>query len=236
MSLSTWLDILFVRSLLAIYDYVFSTLSALVGSPGTALLLFGVVLNTGLMPLYRHMERVGRARAEGLRAMESEIARMKAHYRGRELHYYVRTIHRQFGYRPISVLTSSGALYLEIAVFLSVFRYLSTLWVFTGTPFLAIRDLSQPDQLLFGLNLLPFVMTALNAASALVYSPTVNARRTSLAIAALFAIVLYDSAAGLVLYWTSNNLFSLLRNVADRWVLPRLKRGSWPLFGGARER
>ncbi len=40
-------------------------------------------------------------------------------------------------------------------------------------------------------------------------------------LATIFLVLLYESASGLVLYWTVNNLFSLARSMAGRLIMPR---------------
>ena len=56
-------------------------------------------------------------------------------------------------------------------------------------------------------------MTAINVASAFAYVDERRKRIQALALAALFLRSAPRSPSGLVLYWTSNNLFSLLRNL-----------------------
>jgi membrane protein insertase Oxa1/YidC/SpoIIIJ len=101
-------------------------------------------------------------------------------------------------------------------VFLTVFRYLSGLEEVAGQGFGPIADLSRPDGLLGGVHLLPLLMTAINAASAYYYVDDRNKRLQAWALAVVFLVLLYRSPAALVLYWTTNNLFSLVRNLAGR--------------------
>ncbi len=216
MSLAGLLDVFYFQPLLAIYDFVFWAIHTIVPSLGASLILFGIVLNLALLPIYRRMEHAGRERAAARKAMDAEIARIEAHYKGRERYYYVRTIHRHFRYSPISVVFTSGALYLQMLVFPTVYHFISTLWVLNGARFLAISDLGRPDALLFGANLLPIVMTLLNVGSALAYSPSKSGRLLALVVAVFFLVLLYGSPSGIVLYWTSNNAFSLFRNLAQR--------------------
>ena len=107
-------------------------------------------------------------------------------------------------------------------VFATVYRYLAGLEDLAGASFFAIADLGQPDGLLRGINLLPILMTAANFASATIYGDTRSKRLQAYGLAVLFLVLLYGSRSGLVLYWTSNNLFSLLRNWIEHRLVPRL--------------
>jgi membrane protein insertase Oxa1/YidC/SpoIIIJ len=219
LSLTSLLDSWFVQPLLEICGAVFAFILDFIPSPGLALVAFSVVVNLALLPVYYHMERAGRASASSREAMRAEIKRIKAHYKGRERYYYIKTIYRQFGYRPISVVFTSTDLYLQILVFATAYRFISHHPLMLGSSFLFISDLSQPDGLLFGANLLPLVMTAFNVLSALLYSGEKAKRRNAFILSGLFLLLLYNSSSGLVLYWTTNNAFSLVRNLFDRKIV-----------------
>lgn len=225
MSVVDFLDNLFIRSLLLIYDDVFNQLLFAFGSPGWGLVAFSVIVNLALLPIYLQMERSARSGVDRREAMNKEIARIKAHYKGRERYFYIRTIHRHFGYRPISAVFSSGDLYLQILVFATVYRYLADHPLLQGASFLTIPDLGRPDGLLFGLNLLPILMTLFNGISAMLYDGEKAKRRNAFILALLFLILLYRTPAGLVLYWTCNNAFSLVRNLIDRKIARTLPPG-----------
>jgi len=219
------LDHLVMQPLMVIYTAVWEALYYTTWSAGWTLVLFSLVLNTVLLPIYYQMEGASRNARGRLAAMKEETARMKAHFKGRELHFYIRTVHRQFGYGPLSVILSSGDLFLQILVFFTVYRFITWLPWLSLASFGPIADLDRPDGLLWGANLLPVVMTLANAASAAIYATDRSSLRGALVMAGMFFLLLYASPSGLVLYWTCNNLYSLLRNMIERKVLPRLAGG-----------
>jgi membrane protein insertase Oxa1/YidC/SpoIIIJ len=94
-----------------------------------------------------------------------------------------------------------------------VYHFLAQPGLLDGMPFGRIDDLSKPDGLLAGINLLPLLMTGINAISVLYYVKDSGQRTRALALALGFLVLLYTSPAGLVLYWTMNNFWSLLRNM-----------------------
>jgi membrane protein insertase Oxa1/YidC/SpoIIIJ len=202
---------LLVLPLMQIYAAMFNQAGWL--SVGWRILVFSVVINLILAPVYSQMEqrsRVGRARRADV---ERDVQRMRRHFSGRERYFYIRAVYRQHGYRPLSQLWSSGDLLLQIAVFATVFHFLRDLEALRGASFGPLGDLSRPDALLGGVNLLPILMTALNMATMLSYVEDHGRRLQAVALAGLFLWLLYRSPSGLVLYWTMNNLFSLVRNL-----------------------
>ncbi len=219
------LELVFITPLMTLYRWLFDLLVEGLGSRPWSIVAFAVVLNLILLPLYVQMERGGRQAAARRAAMDKEIARIKAHFKGRERYYYVTTIHRHFGFKPISVVFGSFDLYLQVLVFVTVYHFLSDV-KFGGWRLMGISHLNRPDGLLWGANLLPFVMTAANIVSAVLYSADAKRRRNAILLALLFLVLLYDSPAALLVYWTTNNLISLVRN-----VFARLFTGSGAGFG-----
>jgi membrane protein insertase Oxa1/YidC/SpoIIIJ len=219
-----FLDSLLLQPLMAIYAAIFGSLPTSM-HPGTMLILFSVIINLVLMPVYFQME--GQSRR--LRALKQRVAqdveRMRRHFKGRERFFYVRAVYRQHDYHPITALFGSFDLFLQILVFATVFRFLSGLQVLQGQSYGVIADLGQPDALLAGLNLLPVLMTAINVLSVIVYVDDPPKRRQAMMLAMVFLVLLYQSASGLVLYWTANNVFSLLRNIVQRHLLQRFPSG-----------
>ena len=66
-------------------------------------------------------------------------------------------------------------------------------------------------------------MTAINVVSAAIYMKGLPLKNKiqMYGIAAIFLVLLYNSPAGLVFYWTLNNVFSLVKNIFYKLRNPR---------------
>ncbi len=219
--MASLLDTILFQPLLQLYAVLFAAIPDLFGT-GPRLIAFSVVVNLVLLPVYLQMERSSRRLRAVREQMDRDVQRMRRHFRGRERYFYVRAVHRQYDYHPIFALFGSADLFIQIVVFATVYRFLSHLPDLRGASFGPVPDLALPDGLFGGVNLLPFVMTAINAASVFAYVDDRRRRTQALALATLFLVLLYASPSGLVLYWTSNNVFSYLRNVIGRRLPPRI--------------
>ena len=208
----------------AIYGFLFELLPEGVG-PGWRLVVFSVVVNLALVPVYSQMELRSRRTRAIREQVAREVERMKRHFRGRERYFYIRAVYRQYRYHPISELLSSADLAIQILVFATVYRFLAELPAFPGHSFGPIPDLGRPDALLGGVHALPLLMTAINAGAAAVYMDDRTKRVQAFALGAIFLVLLYSSASALVLYWTINNVFSLFRTVATRYL--RVRKPEW---------
>lgn len=211
------LDALFLQPLMLIYATVFAALPEAIGA-GFRIVLFSILINLVLLPIYAQMEQRSAAARIVKRRVAAEVARMKKHFKGRERYFYIRAVYRQHGYHPSSELFGSSDLFVQILVFATVFRFLSGLDALSGQSFGPIADLAREDGLLGGVNLLPFVMTAINALAVFAYVDDRGKRIQAVGLAILFLVLLYRSPSGLVLYWTMNNLISLVRTIAMRRI------------------
>jgi YidC/Oxa1 family membrane protein insertase len=145
--------------------------------------------------------------------MKPRLEEIKRCYRGQERYYYIRTLHRQYGYSAFKSLIPVLSLLLQIPFFIAAYQFLEHFEPLEGQRFLGIQDLSAPDGLLGSVNLLPIVMTIVNVITAYFYTRRGDGaeRKQMLVVAGIFLVVLYRFPAGLVLYWTMNNVFSFFR-------------------------
>ena len=214
-----------------VIELAFTLSYRVLGNPGGAIVCVSLIVSLLCLPLYRMAD--GLQRRERARQMDMErwVSRIRKNFRGDERYMMLSTYYREQGYKPIYALSSSFSLLLQVPIFIAAYSFLSGLDVLEGASFLLIPDLSKPDGLMSILgvgtiNLMPILMTLLNCASTYVYTKDAPLRDKVQAygLAVLFLVLLYNSPSGLVLYWTCNQIFSLVRNVYDvaRQRMPQL--------------
>lgn len=218
-------DLLFQPLVYAI-GLVFAVLYRALGNAGLAIVGLSLFVNIACAPLYRRADELQREERDRQKGMERWVGHIKAHFKGDERYMMLSTYYRQRGYRQVYALRSSISLLLQIPFFVAAYAYLSDVPLLVGTPFLGIPDLGAPDGMLTlggsSINVLPVLMTALNCASTYVYTKDLGLsdKLQAYGLAGLFLVLLYKSPAGLVLYWTCNQVFSLVRNVLRGRELP----------------
>ena len=201
----------------------------LTGHWGEAILLMSLIVNFVILPIYMKAEKWQEEERALRKSFEAKEKMIKRTFKGQERFAMISTMQRQAGYSPFLALRSSVGFFLQIPFFFAAYHFLSHFEPLAGVSFLGLPDLAKPDGLIklggFSVNVMPFVMTVINLASALIYTKNLTAKDKNqlYAMAAVFLVLLYDAASGLVLYWTCNNVFSLAKNLcydlADRWRL-----------------
>lgn len=187
-------------------------------SIGISIVLLSIILNILLMPLYRKAEEIQLEENNKQKSMKKGVDAIKKAFSGDEEYMILNTYYRQNNYKPIYSLRSSLSLLLQIPFFIAAYNFLSDSSLLNGVSFGLIRDLSLPDGLFFGLNIIPILMTIINIVSCIVYSkgqPLKNNGQLYL-MALLFLVLLYDSPSALSLYYLLNNVFSLIKNIIDK--------------------
>jgi len=103
----------------------------------------------------------------------------------------------------------------QIPILLTAYYFLENNPLFYGVSLGILKDLSKPDKLFLGVNLLPVLMTSLNILVALFDNRLNNKRkRSSFIIAAVFLVLLYNKSSALLLYWSLSNLILLLKTIS----------------------
>ena len=186
---------------------------------GWAIIVMSLIVNFVILPIYMKAEAWQEEERAIRKTFEAKEAMIKRAYKGQERFAMITTMHRQAGYSPLLTLRSSIGFFLQIPFFFAAYHFLSHFEPLQGISFLGLTDLSKPDELFkigdFAINFMPILMTVINIASALIYTKNLSKRDKYqlYGMAALFLVLLYNAASGLVLYWTFNNIFSLAKNI-----------------------
>ena len=219
---------LLIRPLELIFEVVYGYSKVLLGNSGLSVFALSLCVNLLLLPLYNRADAIQEEEREKEKGLEHWVSHIKKTFSGNEQFMMLQTYYRQNNYKPYYVLKGLLPLLLQVPFFIAAYHFLSNLTELAGTPFGPIKNLGAPDgMLLIGgirLNLLPILMTLINILSGSLYTKgfRLKDKLQLYAMALMFLLLLYDSPAGLVLYWTLNNLFSLLKNLLRKF--PAAKR------------
>ncbi len=230
MSFSSILGTFFLGPLKLIFEAVFQTGYQLTTDPGFSIVCLSLVMNFLVLPLYRRADAMQEQARDTEEKLRPGVTHIRRTFSGNERMMMLQTYYRQNNYSPVKALRSSVSLLLEIPFFMAAYQFLSKLELLRGASFGPIRDLSVPDGLIriggTAFHLLPILMTLLNFASAALYLKgfPLKTKIRTYGIAVVFLVLLYTSPSGLVLYWSFNNLFSLLKNVWLKLVKGKVRK------------
>ena len=191
-------------------------------NPGMSILGVSFCFSIITLPLYFFAEKYQHAERDIQARMKSEIENIKTVFSGNERFMRLAAYYRNNSYHPAYSLRASFSLLIQVPFFIAAYHFLSSLEVISGIPFGPITDLAKPDSLLninyFSLNIMPLIMTAINIAAGAIYTKDLPKKQKFqlFGMSLIFLLLLYNSPAGLVLYWTCNNVFSLIKNIFSK--------------------
>ena len=204
-----------------LFEIVYGTARNIIVDVGSSIVPLSLCINFLLLPLYNRADAIQKEENEREKKMAAGVAHIKKTFKGDERYMMLQAYYRVNHHKPIYALRSSLPLLLEIPFFVAAYHFLSNLPDLEGAVMGPIRNLAAPDGLLtvggISVNLLPILMTAINLLSGSIYAKDL-ARKDKLQLygmALIFLVLLYNSPSGLVVYWTLNNLFSLVKNVVN---------------------
>jgi len=210
---------IFIKPLELLFEIIYVLAYRITQNYGISIICLSLAMNLLALPLYKQADSMQKEHREKEKKLEKWTAHIKQTFKGEEQFMMMGVYNRQNSYGPLDPLKGAIPLLLEVPFFIAAYHFLSSVTFFSGVSFGLIKDLSMPDGLfhIFGksINVLPLLMTLLNIFSGLVYIKESGTRylRQIVITAGVFLLLLYNSASALALYWTLNNLFSLIKNI-----------------------
>ena len=208
---------IFIFPITQIIEFSFYFSQKLFKETGLSVIFISLTISVLCLPLYMVAEKWQRLERDTQRRLKPKLDRIKAAFSGDERYMLVSAYYRQNHYHPVYTLRSSFGLLIQLPFFIAAYSYLSGLETLKGVSFFFIPDLGAPDALIpiaGGINALPVLMTLINALASFIYTRgfPLKDKITLYGMALFFLIILYNAPSGLVLYWTMNNIFSLVKN------------------------
>ena len=212
---------IFLAPLELIFEVIFSIAFKITQSEGLSIIILSLAVSTLVLPLYRRAEKIEAEQRAKEKELSHWVDHIKRNFKGDERYMLLDAYYRENNYNPIYQLKSSISILLQIPFFMAAFDLLGVRAVDSlyGASFLCFENLGSPDRLLvFGdvtINVLPFLMTLVNILTCIIYNRGVPFKTAvrSYILALAFLVLLYYSPSALLLYWTMNNVYSLIKTL-----------------------
>lgn len=215
-------------------SWLLTNVQALIGNVGLAVILLSVCVKFLMSPLTVIADRWQHSVNATQAILQPRIDAIKREYEGEDAHNRILAVYKEHDVHPMYAVKSLAGFLIQIPIFIAAFDVLGESTLLNDTSFLWINDLAKPDRVLllpwelpfFGayLNLLPFLMTGITLLTSWIQTDPsltpVLLRKQRLRLylmAVVFFLLFYTFPAGMVLYWTTNNVLHLLKIQIGRW-------------------
>ncbi len=201
-------------------------LKSILGNYAWAIIALTVIIKLALFPL----QSKATTEMKRMSLLSPKIAEMREKYKDepQKMNEEMMKMYREYGVNPFA---GCLPMLVQIPIFFGFYSVLGTAVELRNTGFLWIRDLSQPDTLFhigsFPVNVLPLLMAGTMFWQMALTPKTGDKmqQRIFMIMPVMFVVFCYGFASALALYWTVQNLFSIVQLYLTRnKPLPELKK------------
>jgi YidC/Oxa1 family membrane protein insertase len=205
-----------------------NTIHSVVKSYGISILMLTLVIRLVLWPLQSKANRSMRQMA----VLAPKMQELREKYKDdpTRMNQEVMKLYKQYGVNPVGGCLPMA---IQIPIFFGLYQMLAQAVELRNAKFLWVQDLSQPDTVAhlpvlgWPINIIPLCMAAtqvwLMAMTPKTGDPT--QRRMMMFTPLIFLFFCYNFAAALALYYTAQNLFSILQFYQNkRQPMPTLEK------------
>lgn len=197
-----------------IYLCLYSFLYQIVDSYTVALLLLSPVTVAIISFCQKFTRKIEAEELKIQSILKEQIDEISLRYKGKEKNDAIDRLYKRYSYSPVYAIRSAANLFIQLPFLLGAYYMLSDYEQLKYVSFGIITNLYRPDGLIMGVNLLPFVMFAVGTINVLLNEKSdASERRKGILINLFFLIVLYPAPSALLIYWTTNNILFLIRNI-----------------------
>jgi YidC/Oxa1 family membrane protein insertase len=196
------------------------------GHIGWSIVLLSLSVKILMLPLTKYADALQASVNRTQALLQPQLAGIKREFKGEAAHERVLAVYKEHGVSPLYTFKSLIGFLIQIPIFIAAFDMLGENVALAGQSFLWVEDLARPDAWLalpvtlpfFGgyLNLLPLLMTGITLLTSRIQrdphlTPDLHrAQQLRLYLmAGAFFLLFYTFPAGMVLYWTTNNVLHL---------------------------
>src|SRR5262245_43405551 len=199
-----------------------------VGNYAVAILILTAIVKGVLWPLQTRANKSMRRMA----ALSPKMQELREKYKDdpTRMNQEVMKLYKDYGINPVS---GCLPMLIQIPIFFGLFTMLRQAVELRNASFLWVRDLSQPDTvwhipgLGWPVNILPLIMAATSFWMTHVTPKSGDAtqQRVMMFMPLIFVVFCYNFAAALALYYTTQNLFTILQLYQNRnQPIPKLEK------------
>lgn len=208
--------------------WAMNSLHGVLGSYAASIIVLTLIIKSGLWPIQNKATREMRK----MSSLSPLMTSLREKYKDdpQKMNEETMKLYREYGINPLS---GCFPMLIQIPIFFGFYAMLGSAIELRNSSFFWIHDLSQPDTighvLGFPINLLPIIMSGTMIWQMIITPKSGDAtqQRMLYFMPVIFLTFCYNYASGLALYWTTQNIFSIVQLYLTRnQPLPTLEKKS----------
>jgi len=208
--------------------WAMNTLHGYLGNYAWAIIVLTLIIKSALWPL----QNAATQSMKKMSVLSPKMTELREKYKDdpQKMNEELMKLYKEYGVNPFG---GCLPMLVQIPIFFGFYSMLGTSIELRNSSFLWVQDLSQPDTVFhllgFPVNILPLVMAGTMVWQMAISPKTGDAmqQRIMMFMPVIFIAFAYNFASALSLYWTTQNLFSIVQLYLTRdKVVPALEKKS----------
>ena len=206
-------------TLTSFLEYILTQTYSLTGNYGISIILLSFFVNLLLIPLFWITEKIQTKERTRKNAMRNDLAAINLIENRNEKYFYTLEIYKRHNYKTYYSLVGTLGLLIQVPFFLAAYWLLKDLPALENVSFGLIENLNSADHIIDNsivrLNILPILMTLINVIGICQIRDRIDLQQLKQLIftAFLFFFLLYSESSALLIYWATNNLLAIPKNL-----------------------
>ncbi len=192
--------------------WAMNSIHGFVGSYAASIIVLTILIKSFLWPVQNKATNEMRKMA----LLSPKMTEMREKFKDdpQKMNQEVMKLYKEYGVNPLS---GCLPMLIQIPIFFGFYSMLGTAIELRNSSFFWVHDLSQPDTIAhvlgFPVNVLPIVMAGTMVWQMIITPKTGDAmqQRIFYFMPVIFLAFCYNYASGLALYWTTQNIFSIVQ-------------------------
>jgi len=196
--------------LIYLVDICYFFILSLIKSYGLSIIILSLSLSFALIPLLKQARKKENKITKKIQYVNSQVLKNTNTLKGEDKFLVTEEIYKKNNYHPIHNLQTGLSFFILLPIFLSAFLFFNINIEKFDTIFLNSINLSQPDKLLFNLNVIPILIFFINYIdSQYRFNEKNSGQKSYLFLSLIICFLIYSMPSCLTIYWLTSSLFSM---------------------------
>lgn len=203
-----------LKPLIFLVENYFLLVLSLIPSPFFSIIISSLSISFLLMPITKIARTYENKINSKIDYINRQIKQIPKSNKGEERFRAVELIYNNNNFHPIQNIYKGLSLYLILPILISVYFFFMGNLNYFNVEVFGIFNLSQPDNLIHGNNLLPILIFIINFTDSRIrILKGASGQNVYLIISIVICFLIYSLPSCMTLYWTVSSLFSLFANL-----------------------
>jgi membrane protein insertase Oxa1/YidC/SpoIIIJ len=184
-----------------------------IANPLASIVVTSLSISIISLPILRIVKKFEGKKTIKAYTVEKKVRSLPSTLKGEMRFRAIERIYLENNFHPIQNIYKGTSFYIILPILISAYLFFLNNIDFFDINIFGLFNLSKPDKILFGFNLLPLLIFIINFLDfAYRNFGELSGQKTYLVISFVICLLIYNMPSSLTVYWLTSSIFSLLIN------------------------